>query len=72
MVFYCTTIGYHVELNAISGGRSIRLMSKKNRRLVLTKSYAVGDPSGVLPPIVLLLSLAMIYAHLLFIARKEI
>ena len=33
--FYCATIAYHVELNAISDGRGIWPMSKKNRCIIL-------------------------------------
>ena len=37
--FYCTTIAYHVELNAISGGRRHLVnVQKKNRHPVLTES----------------------------------
>ena len=34
-LFYCTTIAYHVELNANSEAAGIRPTSKKNRHLVL-------------------------------------
>ena len=36
--FYCSTIAYHVELNAILGSLQAQPTSKKNRRLVLANA----------------------------------
>ena len=36
--FYCATIAYHVELNAISGGRRNPANIQKNKNLVLASA----------------------------------